>query len=72
VADVRERGGSGGAAGKARGAAVGVALAALDLRLQYRRPAAIDRARFHLWARQVLVDAAARDLPAVSGDVATV
>ena len=57
--------------GKARDAALDVALAALDLQLQYRRPAAIDRARFDLWARQVLVDAAARDPAAVSGDVAT-
>ena len=56
---------------KARDAALDVALAALDLQLQYRRPAAIDRARFDLWARQVLVDVAARDPSAVSGDVAT-
>jgi hypothetical protein len=56
---------------KARDAALDVALAALDLQLQYRRPAAIDRARFDLWARQVVVDVAARDPSAVSGDVAT-
>ncbi len=31
----------------------------------------VDRARFDLWTRQVLVDAAAGDLSAVSGDVAT-
>jgi hypothetical protein len=57
--------------GKARGAALDVALATLDLQLRYRRPAAIDRARFDLWARQVLVDAAARDPSGVGGDVAT-
>ena len=48
-----------------------MAQAALDLQLQFRRPAEIDLARFDLWARQVLVDAAAGDLPAISGDTAT-
>jgi len=57
--------------GKARNAALDAALAALDLQLQYRPPAEIDRARFDLWTRQVRVDAAARKLSAVSGDVAT-
>ena len=45
--------------------------AALDLELTYRPPAQIDRARFDLWLRHTLVDAAARDRAAVSGDVAT-
>jgi len=56
---------------KVRHAALDVAQAGLDLQLRYRSPAEIDRARFDLWARQVLVDVGARDLPAVSGDVAT-
>jgi hypothetical protein len=51
-------------------AAIDVAQAALDLELQYRPPTEIDRARFELWARQVLVDAQAGDLTGVSGDVA--
>ncbi|MBA3566160.1 MAG: hypothetical protein H0W31_04840 [Actinobacteria bacterium] len=45
--------------------------AALDLELSYESPAQIDRARFDLWLRQTLVDAAARDRAAVSGDLAT-
>ena len=56
---------------RARHAALDVVQAGLDLQLRYRSPAAIDRARFDLWARQVLVDAEARDVPAVSGDAAT-
>jgi len=56
---------------RVRDAALDVSLAALDLQLQYRRPAEIDRARFDLWARRIDVDAAARDASAVSGDVAT-
>lgn len=55
---------------KARHAALDVLQAALDLELQYRPTAAVDRARFDLWARQVLVDAETRDLPALSGDTA--
>jgi len=42
----------------------------LDLQLQYRAPAAIDTARFHLWTQQLRVDAGAHDLPGVTGDVA--
>ncbi|MEK6273668.1 MAG: hypothetical protein AABM42_13650 [Actinomycetota bacterium] len=57
--------------GKTRNAALDVTQAALDLTLRYRPPAEIDRARFDLWARQVRVDAAARNHAAVSGDVAT-
>ena len=56
---------------EARGAALDVALATLDLQLQYRRPAEIDLARSGRWLRQILVDAPARDLAAVSGDAAT-
>ncbi|HEY9376281.1 MAG TPA: hypothetical protein VIQ02_04200 [Jiangellaceae bacterium] len=52
-------------------AALDVRLAVLDLQLQYRPPAEIDLARFDLWAQQVLVDVAADDLDATSGDVAT-
>jgi len=57
--------------GKARGAALNVGLAGLDLQLRYRPPAKIDLARFDLWADRVLVDAAADDLGAATGDVAT-
>jgi hypothetical protein len=54
-----------------RRAAIAVAQAALDLQLRYRPPAEIDRARLGLWARQVQVDAAGRDVRGVDGDVAT-
>jgi hypothetical protein len=50
---------------------IDVAQAALDLKLRYLRPDEIDLARFELWARQTVVDAAAEQLGAVSGDVAT-
>ena len=56
---------------RTRNAALDVAQAALDLELSYRPPAQIDRARFDLWLRQALVDGAARDRSAVSGDLAT-
>ncbi|MEO6457229.1 MAG: hypothetical protein ABIO92_02995 [Chloroflexia bacterium] len=52
-------------------AALGVAQASLDFQLQYRPPTEIDLARFDLWTRQLLRDAAAGDLGAVKGDVAT-
>jgi hypothetical protein len=51
--------------------ALGVRHAALDVLLQYRPPAVVDRARFDLWTRQVELDAAARDEGALRGDVAT-
>jgi hypothetical protein len=54
-----------------RGAAIAVAQASRDLELQYRPVATIDRARFDLWLRQAIVDAQARDLDAVAGDVST-
>jgi hypothetical protein len=56
---------------QARQAAIDVGQAALDLLLQYRPPAVIDRARFDLWTRQVQLDAAARDEGALKGDAAT-
>ncbi len=55
----------------ARQAAFAVADAALDLQLQYRAPAAVDRDRLVLWARRAGADAAARSLPALRGDAAT-
>ncbi|MDX6586265.1 MAG: hypothetical protein QOI31_738 [Solirubrobacterales bacterium] len=51
-------------------AAIDVAQSTLDLELRYRKPAEIDLARFELWARQVLVDAAAADAGGVRSDVA--
>jgi hypothetical protein len=55
---------------EARHNALDLTLAVLDLQLQFRPPAEIDRARFDLWVQQVLVDAVAGDLDATSGDVA--
>jgi hypothetical protein len=55
----------------AANAAIDVAQAALDLELRYTPPAEIDRARFALWARQIVVDAQAHDLGGVRGDLAT-
>lgn len=55
----------------ARHAAIDVAQAALDLQLRHRPPAEVDRARFELWARQLLIDAAASDAGGVVGDLAT-
>jgi hypothetical protein len=56
---------------KASQAALDVANAGLDLQLRYRRPAAINLARFELWARQLLADGQARNGAGVSGDVTT-
>jgi hypothetical protein len=56
---------------RARQAALRVEQAALDLQLRHRPPAAVDLDRLDLWARQLLVDSAARDQGAVAGDVAT-
>ena len=53
------------------GDAFAVADAALDLQLQYRPPAEIDRERFELWTRRARRDAAARRRAALRGDVAT-
>jgi hypothetical protein len=55
---------------EAASAAIDVAQAALDLELRYWTPDQIDLRRFELWARQTVVDTAAKQLGAVSGDVA--
>ena len=52
-------------------AAIDVSQSALELELRHRRPAEIDRARFELWVRQLVVDATARDADGVRGDLAT-
>ena len=56
---------------KASQAALDAANAGLDLQLRYRPPVEIDLARFELWARQLFVDAAAKNPAAVTGDVTT-
>jgi hypothetical protein len=58
---------------RAREAALGVLLADLDLQLQYRPPADIDRARFAVWTRRLVLDSsdAEPDVGHVAGDVAT-
>ena len=56
---------------RVRQAALRVEQAALDLRLRWRAPAEVDADRLDLWARQLLLDAAAKDRGAVSGDAAT-
>ncbi len=53
-------------------AAIDVAQSTLDLRLRHQPQADVDLARFELWARQILVDAAAGDQGGVNGDVATI
>jgi hypothetical protein len=52
-------------------AALEVVDASLDLQLRYRPVAEINLARFELWARQLFVDAAARNAAGVHGDVTT-
>ena len=52
-------------------AAIDVAQSSLDLELRYRPSSEIDRGRFELWARQILVDARAGDAAGVRGDLAT-
>lgn len=52
-------------------AAIDVAQSALDLELRHLPPAEVDLARFELWARQVVVDAAAGEIGGITGDVAT-
>jgi hypothetical protein len=51
-------------------AAIGVAVASLDLQLRHRPQAEIDLARLDLQAATLEIDAAAEDLPAVRSDVA--
>src|SRR5215207_8982950 len=46
-----------------------VANTALDLQLRYRPPAEIDRERFDLWARRLVVDANAGNAAGVTGDL---
>ncbi|MFN2399722.1 MAG: hypothetical protein ABR543_13950 [Gemmatimonadaceae bacterium] len=58
-------------AAAARQGAIDVARAILDFHLRYRPPTEIDRARFDLWAAQILVDAAANNSAGVRGDVTT-
>lgn len=53
-----------------RKAAIDVAQASLDLQLRHRPVAEIDRARFGLWAQQLLVDATGAEPGPVLGDVA--
>jgi hypothetical protein len=57
--------------GKARQDGFAAADAALDLQLQYRPQADIDRERFELWARRARADARARAAGALAGDAAT-
>ena len=56
---------------QASNAAIDVAQSTLDLELRHRPPTEIDLARFELWARQILVDAAADQVGGVRADVAT-
>ena len=58
-------------AAKARQAAIETARWAFDLQLRHRPVAEINLARFDLWAAQVLVDAAAKNSGAVTGDMFT-
>jgi hypothetical protein len=51
--------------------AIDVAQSALDLKLRHLPPTKIDRARFELWTRQLLVDSAAGDMAGVRSDLAT-
>jgi hypothetical protein len=51
--------------------AIDVSQSALELELRHRPPPEIDRARFELWARQLVVDATAGDADGARGDLAT-
>ena len=53
-------------------AAIDVAQWSLDLRLQYRPQTEVDLARMDLWADQLTLDAAAREVGSVGGDVFTI
>jgi hypothetical protein len=53
----------------ARQSAFDVAQTALDLQLRYRAPAEIDRERFDLWVRRLIVDAKAKNGTGVLGDL---
>ena len=52
-------------------AAIDISQSALELELRHRPPAEVDRARFELWVRQLVVDATAGDADGVRGDLAT-
>jgi hypothetical protein len=52
-------------------ASIDIGLAALDLQLAHLPPAEIDRARFELWAHQVVVDSRGDDPGTVAGDAST-
>ena len=54
---------------RAEQTAIDLSQSVLDLQLRYRPAAAIDAARFFLWTQQLRVDADAKDLGAVTGDV---
>jgi hypothetical protein len=56
---------------RAQEAALAVTQAALDLALRHRPQAEIDRARFEVWTRRLVLDATAKEAGAVSGDLAT-
>lgn len=58
-------------AGKTRQAAIETARWTFDLQLRHRPAVEINLARFDLWAAQVLVDAAAKNAGAVTGDMFT-
>jgi hypothetical protein len=55
---------------ESRLAAIGVAVAGLDFQLRHRPPAVIDLGRLDLQAAMLVVDAGARDIPAIRSDVA--
>jgi len=57
-------------AGPTTQAAIDVGQSVTDLELRHVPPSAVDAERFHLWTQQLRVDAAAKDLGAVTGDVA--
>jgi hypothetical protein len=52
-------------------ASLDVAQSGLDLELRYRPPSEIDRERFEVWARQLVLDARVKDGRAAAGDLAT-
>ena len=57
---------------KVRQAAIDAAHATLDLQMQFRGRNVIDRDRLDLWRLQLVVDRAAHDKDAVTGDLATI
>lgn len=57
-------------AAESRQSALDVTRNGLDLLLQYRSRIEVDFARLDLWARQLVIDAEARDAPGVASDVA--